>query len=191
MYMAMPAVAVELDHLRTRPARTPGPSPSHSASLPRKWRRAARPAVSGRCRFTAHFCSYCKMFLTSCKIMKNPPIATTRKEMERAMHRQCVLDAARRIMTEKGVEETRMEDTATAADSTRRSLYAYFKSRDEVYLNLMVEDMQARWADQQRAIAARPNPLVTTSSLPITAWSRSPSRMFRSAARWDGTGEAR
>lgn len=76
-----------------------------------------------------------------------------RKELERINKQQVVVDAARNVMARLGIEDTSMEDIATEAQYTRRTLYAYFKSRDEIYLMVLMQDMKTRWEEQQKAIA--------------------------------------
>jgi len=93
-------------------------------------------------------------------------------------------------MTGKGVEETRMQDIASAADYTRRTLYSYFKSRDEVYLTLLVEDMQARWAAQKKALEAGGCGLdkIMTWGVSFCAFARANPHSMRLAAYWDFRG---
>ncbi len=76
----------------------------------------------------------------------------TRKQMERQSRQQFVLTATRKLLAEKGIENTSMEDIAAEADYTRRTLYAYFSSRDEILLMVFTEDLAHRWAEQQKAI---------------------------------------
>lgn len=45
-----------------------------------------------------------------------------------------------------------MNDIAAQAGYTRRTLYAYFKSRDEIYLMVLIEDWQKRWEMQKQEI---------------------------------------
>lgn len=83
----------------------------------------------------------------------------SRKEVERETRRRFILDAARRILAKKGVEETSMEDIAGQAEYTRRTLYAYFRSRDEIYVSIFLEDMEARRNLQRAAVAKAGNGL--------------------------------
>jgi AcrR family transcriptional regulator len=85
--------------------------------------------------------------------------AVSRKEVERETRRAFILDAARRILAKKGVEETSMDDIAGEAEYTRRTLYAYFRSRDEIHLSIFLEDMEARRALQQVAVLKAGNGL--------------------------------
>ena len=77
----------------------------------------------------------------------------TRKEMDRQSRRRIILDAARGILIKKGIEGTSMEDIAEAVDYTRRTLYAYFRSRDEILLGIFADDLADRRGRQKRAIA--------------------------------------
>ena len=76
-----------------------------------------------------------------------------RKAIERETRKKYILEAARRLFDEKGIENTSMDDIASAAEYTRRTLYAYFKSRDEISLSILVEDLAARWEEQKAQLA--------------------------------------
>ena len=74
----------------------------------------------------------------------------SRKTIERNARKKFILSAARRLFGEKDIEHTTMDDIAQAADYTRRTLYAYFKSRDEICLSIFIEDLESRWEEQKR-----------------------------------------
>lgn len=76
-----------------------------------------------------------------------------RKEIERETRQRYVREAARRLLARKGIENTSMEDIAQAVEYTRRTLYAYFPSRDEICLQVFIDTLSARWAAQQQALA--------------------------------------
>jgi AcrR family transcriptional regulator len=78
---------------------------------------------------------------------------SSRRTAERRLRRQLVLGAARGLFAAQGVENVTMEDIAAEAGYTRRTLYAYFRSRDEISLLILLEDLQARWAYQKAAMA--------------------------------------
>lgn len=92
----------------------------------------------------------------------------SRRELERASRRRFILDAARGLLASKGIESTSMDDIAAAADYTRRTLYAYFESRDEILLSIFIEDLASRWAVQKEAIA-----FARTGLERIVAWGES------------------
>ncbi|UCG63206.1 MAG: TetR/AcrR family transcriptional regulator [Candidatus Zixiibacteriota bacterium] len=79
--------------------------------------------------------------------------AASRKAAERQARRDYILAAARRLFATKGADNTSMEDIAREADYTRRTLYSYFESRDEVCVMVLTDDLKVRWETQQKAIA--------------------------------------
>ncbi len=52
--------------------------------------------------------------------------------------REKLIDAARQLFTRKGIENTTMNDIATASDKGRRTIYTYFKNKLEIY-NAVIE----------------------------------------------------
>ena len=89
----------------------------------------------------------------------------SRRTAERDTRRRFILDAARALFEESGIESTSMDDIAAAAEYTRRTLYAYFKSRDDICLRVHLEDMARRWELQKRALAG-----VESGPARITVW---------------------
>jgi AcrR family transcriptional regulator len=75
-----------------------------------------------------------------------------RQQRELEARRGAILDAARRVIVNRGIEHTTMEEIARAADYTRRTVYSYFRNRDEVLLKILVQDLEARRHDQQLAM---------------------------------------
>jgi len=65
-----------------------------------------------------------------------------------------LLDVARQLFAKMGVENTTMNDIALASKKGRRTLYTYFKSKDEIYLAVVeseldiLSDMMKRVADK-------------------------------------------
>lgn len=64
--------------------------------------------------------------------------------------RGILVDIARNLFAKKGLEETTMNDIALASGKGRRTLYTYFKSKEEIYeavvrheLDMMSEHMMA------------------------------------------------
>ncbi len=90
------------------------------------------------------------------------------KRVKRLVRQRVVVEAARQVCTDRGIEHTRMEDIAAAVDYTRRTLYAYFKSRDDILLLMIAEDLRTRWAEQQAAIAT-----AETGLAKFLTWGRS------------------
>ena len=65
-----------------------------------------------------------------------------------------LVDVARQLFAKMGVENTTMNDIALASKKGRRTLYTYFKSKDEIYLAVveseldMLSDMMKRVAEK-------------------------------------------
>ncbi len=76
-----------------------------------------------------------------------------RPAVEQTVRQNEIVAITRELLSSQGIEKVSMEDIAKAVGLTRRTLYAYFKSRDEVLLMVMVEDNKTRWAIQERELA--------------------------------------
>ena len=55
------------------------------------------------------------------------------RSLSRADRRQRIIGAAKLEMLEKGLDETSMEDVAARAGTTKPTVYAHFKSKDELF----------------------------------------------------------
>ena len=66
-----------------------------------------------------------------------------------------LVDVARQLFAKMGVENTTMNDIALASKKGRRTLYTYFKSKDEIYLAVVeseldiLSDMMKRVAEKK------------------------------------------
>ena len=65
----------------------------------------------------------------------------SRAELEHRTRQSYILEAARGLFAEQNLENCTMEEIAKVAEYTRRTLYSYFKSRDELYLRIHLEDL--------------------------------------------------
>ncbi len=115
---------------------------------------------------------------------------TSRRDFEFGARRRLIADAARRLLAKKDIEATSMDEIAAAVDYTRRTLYAYFSSRDEILLAVLTEDLADRWQAQRQAIAE-----VETGHDRLIAWgeslyafSRNHPQAVRLQAYWDYRG---
>ena len=68
--------------------------------------------------------------------------------------RNKLIDVARALFAKKGIEETTMNDIALASGKGRRTLYTYFKSKEEVYA-AVVEDELELMSQQLAEVAAK------------------------------------
>jgi len=65
-----------------------------------------------------------------------------RKEREKEQRREDILDAAQRVFFEKGLAPATMDDIAETAELSKGTLYLYYKSKEDLYLTVMMRGMQ-------------------------------------------------
>lgn len=65
-----------------------------------------------------------------------------RKEREKEQRREDILDAATRVFFEKGLATATMDDIAETAELSKGTLYLYYKSKEDLYLTVMMRGMQ-------------------------------------------------
>lgn len=53
-----------------------------------------------------------------------------------------LVDVARQLFAKKGVEDTTMNDIAQASKKGRRTLYTYFKSKEEIYMAVVESEVE-------------------------------------------------
>jgi len=73
-----------------------------------------------------------------------------RKERERKMRRQQIMDAAKQVFASKGFGGATMENIAENAEFSPATLYLYFKNKDELFASLnlgMLQDLIPRMED--------------------------------------------
>lgn len=60
------------------------------------------------------------------------------KEKTRRMRREKIIDAAEKLFFTKGFERTTMDDIATEARFSKRTVYAYFTSKEQLHFEVMI-----------------------------------------------------
>lgn len=68
--------------------------------------------------------------------------------------REKFIEVARQLFARKGVENTTMNDIASASDKGRRTIYTYFKSKREIF-NAVIESETDQLLDKLRSIVVR------------------------------------
>ena len=68
--------------------------------------------------------------------------------------RQKLVDVARQLFAKNGLENTTMNDIAQASGKGRRTLYTYFKSKDEIYYAVIESELE-RLSDMLDDVAAK------------------------------------
>ena len=65
-----------------------------------------------------------------------------RKKEPQNVHRKNISSAAEQLFTEKGIENTSMNDIAKVAGYSKATIYVYFKNKEELVSILVLESMQ-------------------------------------------------
>lgn len=68
--------------------------------------------------------------------------------------RQKLVDVARQLFAKNGLENTTMNDIAVASGKGRRTLYTYFKNKEEVYYAVIKSELE-RLSDKMDEVAAK------------------------------------
>ena len=68
--------------------------------------------------------------------------------------RQKLVDVARQLFAKNGLENTTMNDIALQSGKGRRTLYTYFKSKEEIYYAVIESELE-RLSDKLDEVAAR------------------------------------
>lgn len=66
-----------------------------------------------------------------------------------------LVDVARQLFAKKGVEATTMNDIAVASKKGRRTLYTYFKSKDQIYMAVVESELKIL-SDTMDKVAKKP-----------------------------------
>ena len=69
--------------------------------------------------------------------------------------RERFIEVARQLFARKGVENTTMNDIASASDKGRRTIYTYFKSKREIF-NAVIESETDQLLARLRVIVSQP-----------------------------------
>ncbi len=69
--------------------------------------------------------------------------------------RERFIEVARQLFARKGVENTTMNDIASASDKGRRTIYTYFKSKRDIF-NAVIESETDQLLHKLRIIVAKP-----------------------------------
>lgn len=67
---------------------------------------------------------------------------TERREREKEQRRTDIIDAAERVFFPKGWNAATMDDVAAEAELSKATLYLYFKSKEEIYVAILVRGVR-------------------------------------------------
>ena len=72
-----------------------------------------------------------------------------------AKTRSKLVDVARQLFAKNGVEDTTMNDIALASKKGRRTLYTYFKSKEEIYMAVVESELEML-SEHMKMVAKKP-----------------------------------
>jgi AcrR family transcriptional regulator len=79
--------------------------------------------------------------------------AAARRETVRALKREVILDAAKAVFAEKGLEGASMRAIAAASGYTAGALYSYFPDKEHIYAEVLEGELRALIAHMRAEIA--------------------------------------
>lgn len=72
--------------------------------------------------------------------------------------KQLLIDAAREVFAKMGVNRTTMNDIAEASNKGRRTLYTYFKSKEDVYMAVVSQELDVLTMRLKQLMKAKLSP---------------------------------
>jgi AcrR family transcriptional regulator len=82
-----------------------------------------------------------------------------RKEREKEHRKEEILDAAQKVFFDKGLPTATMDEIAEAAELSKGTLYLYYKSKEDLYLGVMMRGMQTLFIEYEGLAASPDSPL--------------------------------
>jgi TetR/AcrR family transcriptional regulator len=82
-----------------------------------------------------------------------------RKEREKEHRREEILVAAQAVFFEKGLQNSTMDEIAERAELSKGTLYLYYKSKEDLYLAVMIQGMEVLHAMFEKSVEDHPNPI--------------------------------
>ncbi|MCH3974214.1 MAG: TetR/AcrR family transcriptional regulator [Bifidobacterium tibiigranuli] len=61
-----------------------------------------------------------------------------RKQQEQEIRKRDIVDAAERVFSRKGFENASMDELAKEAEFSKRTVYTYFSSKEQIYCEIMI-----------------------------------------------------
>lgn len=76
-----------------------------------------------------------------------------RKEAIASLHRKQILEAAEDLFLQKGYAQTTIDDISRAAEYSRRTIYSYYESKEDILHHIVEKGLEVLKADITLAIA--------------------------------------
>jgi TetR/AcrR family transcriptional regulator len=77
-----------------------------------------------------------------------------RKEREKEHRREEIIDAAEKVFFEKGLQVATMDEIADRAELGKSTLYLYYKSKEDLYLAVLMRGSQILYEVFQKALSS-------------------------------------
>lgn len=77
-----------------------------------------------------------------------------KKEAVASLHREQIMNAAERIFSEKGFVQTTIEDISKASEYSRRTIYVYYESKDDILHHIIAKGLLLLKQDIDSALQA-------------------------------------
>ena len=81
-----------------------------------------------------------------------------RKQEEREMRKRSIIKGALKVFQEVGIEKTTMDEIASESGFGKATLYYYFSSKEEVFIEIMEQGWKALWLAIETKIIEDINP---------------------------------
>ena len=75
-----------------------------------------------------------------------------KKEAVAALHRERIMKAAEKLFSEKGYGQTTIDDISKASEYSRRTIYAYYESKDDILHHIIEKGLQTLKSDIEYAV---------------------------------------
>lgn len=80
-----------------------------------------------------------------------------KKEVVAALHREQIMIAAERLFLEKGFVQTTIDDISKASEYSRRTIYSYYKSKDDILYHIIEKGLLSLKDDINAALSKSEN----------------------------------
>ena len=91
-----------------------------------------------------------------------------KKELIQQFRTEGILDAARSVISKRGLDKATMEQVADEAGISKATIYLYFKNKEELYYRCVVDRMDELLAAMEKAAAGIADPLERLKRLMLT-----------------------
>ena len=82
-----------------------------------------------------------------------------RKEREKEHRREEIIAAAKALFFEKGLQNSTMDEIADRAELSKGTLYLYYKSKEDLYLAVMIQGLEILYGMFQKSVQDNPGPI--------------------------------